>query len=1042
MARIKSILVAGLSGMLLLAPAPALAEEDKGEQDMLLGEFPSPRALEAYRNFWQSFDQYESSVISRGKSRYNSAWEYLKRDSAVKQNLHRENQLEYLRRAASRYQQHLEEHEGAGNSPHVYLNLAWVLNQIGSIEKATDGGGAAIKEEAIGVLTEMARKFPEFSRKDKSLYLKAIVLADLGQTQRAMGVWKKLATATTGTIYVVHANTAVGDFYFNKEENKKALQYYKRALQLVPGIPEKSRIDYEKIRVQYRVAWAAYRVANLQLAINTGINLLTPGRQGRKLKKQQKIEKDAVELIGDALFENGDIFYTRQTLKRKILLRFAPAIGLRILRNYLDAKVQDDLLDLAGFLTRKFPTAREAPLILSIQAKVLDESGRKEQAVYVSEKLALFLPAQSLWRARHGSNFQAMQEMEELARGAAVRAAAWYYERGMATGNVSAFRSSASWFDILINDRPNGPEAMDWRLKRAHSYYFSGKLKVADHLYSTLKKDFKVGTPTLKIAAYQHVLTREKRWRKAYSKLVAKGQNPGKDPGVIEKLRHLEASIEDFANRFPPSHKDGEIDRSVDLLLVGAAANRDLEKFANATRYWERVLVSNPTPGQRAIAIRGIVLAKIRGGNHAEVITAVKHYLRLEDWKKLGISLGNELRGILSKATIRYGGQLNDEGKVRQAGEMMTETAREFRRLPDFDLIFRDGAYLLAIGGAWTEARMAAAEYLDGGYTRKRADMTYLLARSLEYQIRFANSAHAYLEMGTLYPKHSRAPASLKRAEKLAAAEGDFDTAAKAATLIGKRAKQRRKRLAAYSRAARYYQKGNDHQNALKMARLRRKASKSGVEKMESDLLVARSLYATEQIDKAMAMWKKLATRSRKFRERMDEASFGEISGESHFRLAEEDRARFEDFGILEREGGVLNNVNQKFAFFNDMSRNYEKAIAAKHKDWTPRARFMVAEGADRLADELAGIPGKVDTPLPDKTRERLESMVVRLRKIARKHHGRNLIARSKDPAKYKGNTWIRKSSIKMNNVQNPDAPRRFEDELPPAVGLDRKSVV
>ena len=84
MARIKPVLAASLYGMLLLAPAPAaLAEEDK--EPALLGEFPNPRALEAYRNFWQSFDQYESSVIAKGKGRYNSAWEYLKRESAVKQ---------------------------------------------------------------------------------------------------------------------------------------------------------------------------------------------------------------------------------------------------------------------------------------------------------------------------------------------------------------------------------------------------------------------------------------------------------------------------------------------------------------------------------------------------------------------------------------------------------------------------------------------------------------------------------------------------------------------------------------------------------------------------------------------------------------------------------------------------------------------------------------------------------------------------------------------------------------------------------------------
>ena len=63
-------------------------------------------------------------------------------------------------------------------------------------------------------------------------------------------------------------------------------------------------------------------------------------------------------------------------------------------------------------------------------------------------------------------------------------------------------------------------------------------------------------------------------------------------------------------------------------------------------------------------------------------------------------------------------------------------------------------------------AQKAAEDYFKSGLLRNRADMTYLLARAHEYQLRLHDASEKYLELGDKYPRHTRAATSLARSEK------------------------------------------------------------------------------------------------------------------------------------------------------------------------------------------------------------------------------------------------------------------------------------
>jgi hypothetical protein len=439
-----------------------------------------------------------------------------------------------------------------------------------------------------------------------------------------------------------------------------------------------------------------------------------------------------------------------------------------------------------------------------------------------------------------------------------------------------------------------------------------------------------------------------------------------------------------------------------------------MEKFDGASRFWQRALVSQPSAAQRGIAIRGMIFANMKNGSAGDVVELVRRFLKLEDWRALGLNLGNELRGVLSAAALDEGKRLNDAGKVLEAGLLMTQIAQEFSELPDRDRIYRDGSYMLAIAGDWARAQKAAEGYFKSGLLKNRADMTYLLARAHEYQIRLHDAAAKYLELGEKYPRHARAATSLQRAEKLALAEGDYALAAQAAAAQGEQAAKEADRLAHYGRAVEHLEKADNPDKALSLARKRLRSSGSVGERLRSRLLVARTTYMAGSEQEGLDELAIIAKEVERSRNKLGADEYAALTGEANFQLAEEARRKFDDFRIVERGGPVAGNLNTKSKYFEELVSGYDKAAAAGDPRWAARSRYQLATAAQSFADEIAGIPNKTEENQTLRSQNRYKATVDRLQAMARKYLSTNVLAARKDPTKYKDNEWIDKSSRQL----------------------------
>lgn len=973
-----------------------LAISEAKAQDMR-PEVNDSASFHAYKEFWTSFDDYESNAFAKGKAKYLENWHDIQKEWKSQENELNNTQIETLRLAIQRYQSHLTTHGDTGTVPYVRLNLAQALFKLGTHQRSQ---GEASKKRALAVISDLTRENPSFAMTEEALYLKASILESLDQEESAHNVWKTLAAQAKSTIYGVHAHLALGDHAFAKEQAETALASYRKAYTLTQSL---NLPIYEKIRVDYRLAWASYRAADLDSAMDASRRLLEPEADFRQISMQKKMTKDACDLIGDSLFEKDNIAQTKSYLKRESIRPFAAVIGLKMMTRMATNPSSEKMSELGEFLLERYPQAKEVPEVAILMADIYKKERQQEKYIATLERLSLLLPKNSLWRVQHKGDLPAIAAMERKALEATQLLAGQFYEDGLVQKSASSFATSQTYYDVLLRFDPENSDAETWELRRAHCMYFANDWEAADKAYEAFKSRSQAKSENLEIAYYQQILGREKLWRQSLSSLSTEKTNRTQSE---KRLQALEQGIDDFTDRFPNrSH-------GVDLLLVAANANRDLGNSKQADRYWNRALLSEPNATQRTLAIRGLVQSKVKAGDPQELLALTRNYLKLEDFSELGAKFNSELYSVLSSSIRDAAKELNDKGKILEAGQLMIAMAREFPEIPEQKKIYRDGSYYLALAGAWGETSTAANSYLaEHKKSEINADMMYLKARSEEYQLRFGDAAKSHLALAETHPKFSRTVASLQRSEELASGEEDYRTAGRAAMIASSYKKDPEQKHEGLLHAAEYYAKDGDWDDSMKALTLAEKASNSPGLKMKTQLMMAKVWEGQGDREKALATYQKLAQEAESMREDLDKQLYSRVVGEANFLLGEAEAKRSYRVDELESADAV-SQIRKKDDHIDRSLKFYNKAIAADDSEWSARARYGAASLAEGMSQSIRNAIAKRKVQGSDTLKEQAQ----RWQTLAQQYHSQNLLARQKDPSL--NNAWIERSALKISGLQ------------------------
>ena len=409
----------------------------------------------------------------------------------------------------------------------------------------------------------------------------------------------------------------------------------------------------------------------------------------------------------------------------------------------------------------------------------------------------------------------------------------------------------------------------------------------------------------------------------------------------------------------------------------------------------------------------------------------MKRFLALEDWSTLGDDLKNELLLVLSSVISKEAADLMKQGEIENAANVMVDNAKEVKDLPNKDKFLRDGAYNLAIAGNWAKAEEIALEHQQSENGKFRDDSLYLLARSQEYQLKFADAASNYYALAQKYPKHTRSMVALERAEKIASSEGNHDLAGSAAEMMANRTRDSQKRFAIYTRAANHYIKANKNEKSYQIASKAQKTSRGKVQNLKARILQAKILNANGQLTESEELATKIKTTAYAAKPNLGRKNWSEIVSEASFITAQSTQEKFDTFHLDEIKIQVT--ISEKSVLFERLYDQYIEIIKTESPNHAPKARFLLAQSSEEFAGELVTVLSKNES-ISYSRKQQIIGQSKKLMNIAKKLHGDNLLAQTRKPSLYKNNPWIKKSLIIAGKTKKVD--NRNETLLPNTVDL------
>lgn len=980
-------------------------------------DVPDIEALSAYKRFWDAFQVYERKRRQAAVNEYQKASELAEQNYIKSDKESAKDRTSTIENAIARYKETLAKAPETSSRPYVLLNLAQMYAELSFLrhEIGDNDDGSSLKS-ALSALDDLERNHTNFENLSDGLYLKATLLETAGDKGSAYPIWIKLANSGFNR-FALHANLVMGDAEFDNASPEKAATFYERARDILDKMGRKDR-GTDNTRIAYRLAWAKFKAGRYTDTLESIQNAISKNRFVEAGRHQDQLIADLGDLTAYALFAINNDDRTKAILSDRSLLQISPRASITLMSQYIDASQPRNASEIGTIAVAEFPHSQEFPEILRVKATADDKAGRSAAKLEALEKLSLLLPSNSLWRRRNSDNSLLTRNMENLARNAAEFVASAYYQDGLASNNPKKFSMASSHYRILLDDQPNSDKAPSLRLNIANCEYFAGNLLEAERRYTELVAALKTPEDVLMNAYYQRALALEKLWRSEFEAIMQRGSSQNNSQRLVSKLNQLELAVEDHANRYPKQS------RSIDLLLVAAGANRDQNRFEDATRFWQRALLSNPSPGQRAIAIRGLVFSKIRSGSTPEVIETVSNFLKLEPKNEPLGTLRKELLGVLHSAATDESTRLAKRGSSEQAATLLLQVVSDFDEIPNRDQMWRDGAYFLAISGNWGRAQASAENYLKVKHKRFDGDMRYLLARAHEYQLRFAEAVKGYIQLAEKHPTHARAVASLERAEKLALADNNYALAGQASELRANLDTRRSNQLSSLTSAINLYSLGGQVKKAMSAAERRRASSKTISDKLEAELLVAQIRYKSGDKQVALDDLDTLAKQIDRSKSDLGSA-YQRLAAQTNMLLGEHALKEFRDIRIDVSTTKASAKVEKKSSLFSELASRFEKVSGLNQPEFSPKARFLVAQSASEFADEINSIPIRTGEPTSLRSQTRFNQNVSRLRDLAQKFHGNNLLAKQRNPNIYSRNEWISRSALALTGNLGRDPKNR-----------------
>jgi tetratricopeptide (TPR) repeat protein len=354
---------------------------------------------------------------------------------------------------------------------------AWdKADRKGTEPRLSQNASQAWTSRVIKKAQQFITEYPKHKRVDEAYFQIAFAMDSMGQRQEAAVYYSQIIKKFPNSKRVPDSHFALGEFYFDKQDYKKALGAYQ----------ETSRFDRSAVYpwAVYKIAWCYFNLQNYNSSLESfkqTVNLSNTA-SGLTAAGKFKLKEEALREMVNVYAELGDINAAERYFESQggekhygdLLIRLAG-----ILRERGQYKESTDLLKK---FVAKNPTEFKSA---EIQIQIVDTSAKLHEKDLMWREMKALLSNYRLdtpWAKKNGTNPE-LKEMVERVHTVAISTAKQLHSDFQKTSNKGLAREAEVGYELYLTYYGARPESVEIR-------FLLGELQYQQNKYAEAHKNF------------------------------------------------------------------------------------------------------------------------------------------------------------------------------------------------------------------------------------------------------------------------------------------------------------------------------------------------------------------------------------------------------------------------------------------------------------------------------------------------------------------------------------------------------------------------
>jgi len=869
-------------------------------------------------------------------------------------------------------------------------------------------------ERTLALHQRMIDKHPGFARLDLVLYMRAFALLELGESEQALPLFRRILADYPRSRFRPDAHMALAEHVFNSDyDYRAALAEYDRVLAY-----EESELYGLALFKSAWCLWQLDRKSEAALRFRKVLDLDGQGAEGSRRRNLKELQSEALEYL-------IQVFTEDERNRAADVRRFLQEIGgerhvvrvlTRLSSTYYDQARFDRGIEAYQLLLELDPKAAKAPqyqLAIAQGYMALDQFPKALEAYHT---LATQYGRERTW-ATQQADVDSVDEARVQIERALREQGLGLHELGQRDNRAEQFERAVAMYRVYLESFPEEPES--YRL----SFY------LGEILFHRLKRYPEAGEAYM--AAAQKSPKGEFTKDALYNAI-----------GSFERVREQELAHCKANEPCPESENDKSFSRAIELYASYYPNDPDLPEilFRQGKLYYDR-RVYDP-----AVRLFGQLLERYPNSPYAadagelvlDSFNRAADYENIERWsRKLksapafkSVEAQRRLDGLILGAVFKNGEQLAQKGEHQKSADAYLRAAQEFPKDPRAPRAYYNAGVELQAAGSLDGADKAySALIAKHPGTPEGALGAWKGAEMYESIAQFRDAARFYQAYAERFPKAEKAEPAAYNATLLLTAAGDHREAVQAGRRYLQQHPKAESAAAVTFLIGRAQEAGGQPREAANTYRSFVERTSDSDRRIEANMRLGQLLLKAGDEKAADDALSKAVSEGSAGRSRDKGKKTREKSGQGRYFAAQ---ARFlqgdealREFDAVKIEGdlkGLGKRLKLKAQLLGKAAGIYGDVVEFGVAEWVTAALYKVGESYEKFAKALndAPMPEGLSESEQQVYRDELASFVVPIeeRALAAYEGG---YKRARELGIY--NRWtssMREALTRMNEVEYP----------------------